>query len=402
MRYLVAAFGTRGDVQPAVVAARALEARGHRCDCFVPPNLVEWVRGFGLTATGVGLDYAAVSKVASEGRFIDLLLVLPKLRGEVDLQVDAMREAAARADVVLGCSVFAAGQLLADLHQIPYRFLALSPFILPSEAHPAPWMPWQRLPRWLNRLSWVLNGPLWDVFLRGPLARRRRALGLGPSPRVWDTLLSRSVVLACEASVFPAGPPLPGAPRREVSQVGALFLEEERPLSAPVDAFLRAGPPPVYVGFGSMSDPRPERTVRALLAAARQAKVRLVLARGWAGFELDDPGDDTLLIDAEPHLALFPRCAAVVHHGGIGTTHAALRAGVPQLVVPHLLDQYYTAHRLELAGVGRGLAGRHGVKADALAGALTQVLAPAVVEKARGVAAGLERDGAARLVEALT
>lgn len=404
MRVLVAAFGTRGDVQPAVVAARALEAAGHHCECFVPPNLAGWVRGLGLQVTPVGLDYAELSRVASEGRLVELLQTLPKLRREVGPQVDVMLAAAKRADLVLGCSVFAAGQLLADLHQVPYRFLALSPFILPSREHPAPFVKSQRLPRWLNALSWRLNEPLWNLSLGGALNRRRRALGLPPARAVWRALLSRAALLACEPSVFPLAPPLDPHEPRTVQQLGALFLDEPLPLSPEVTRFLEGGPPPVYVGFGSMSDPHPARTARALVEAARRSKVRLLLSRGWAGFQLDAShrGEDVLLVGPEPHHLLFPRCAAVVHHGGIGTTQAAMRAGVPQLVLPHLLDQFYTAHRLELAGLGLGLAGRHGVTAQRLSAALDRALGPAVRQKAREVAARLTLDAPQRLVEALT
>lgn len=401
MNFLFGAFGTRGDVQPAVVAARALEAAGHRCECFVPPNLAGWVRSFGLTTTAVGLDYAAVIHAASEGRFFDLLKVLRQLRGEIDAQVDAMQAAAGRADVIVGSSVFAAGQLLADLHRVPYRFLALSPFILPSREHPAPFVGHQRLPPWLNALSWRLNERLWAAFLAGPLDARRRALGLPPSRGVWPALLSDAGLLASEPSIFPLPAPLVADPRKTMVQVGALYLDEQTALSPPVEAFLAAGPPPVYVGFGSMGDRRPARTVRAVLDAARAAKTRLLLSRGWAHFALEAPREDVLLIDVEPHAALFPRCAAVVHHGGIGTTHAALRAGVPQLVVPHLLDQHYTAHRIELGGVGLGLPHRSRLEGPSLGAALDRVRAPAMRERAREVSTRLTLDAEARVVAAL-
>lgn len=404
MHFLIAAFGSRGDVQPAVVAARALEAAGHSCECFVPPNLADWVRSFGLNTTGVGLDYAELLSAASEARVIDLVAELPKLRAQVEVQFDALREAATRADVIVGCSVFGAGQLLADAQQVPYRFIALSPFMIPSRGTPAPYVRSQRLPGWLNALSWSFFELLLKAFFKGPVNRRRRTLGLAPASEVWGTVLSDALVLASEPTVFPLPVPLRANPRKTMVQTGGLFLDEGAALSPELDAFLKAGPPPVYLGFGSMGDPRPERTVREVLDAGRRTKTRLLLSRGWAGFTLDAFTFDAaqvLLIGAEPHGVLFPQCAAVVHHGGIGTTHAALRAGVPQLVVPHLLDQYYTAHRLELAGVGQGLGGHRALDGGALAAALGRVLQPEVAERAREVARGLTLDGEARLVAAL-
>jgi UDP:flavonoid glycosyltransferase YjiC (YdhE family) len=400
MHVLVAAFGTRGDVQPAAVVAQALRSRGHSCSVFVPPNLVDWVRGLGLEATAVGLDYARVSRAASEGRFLDLLRVLPLLRVEVDAQVDAMAAAASRADLFLGCSVFAAGRLLAEHHRRPYRFLALSPFLIPSSEHPAPMVRSQRLPRWLNRLSWAFNELLWGAFLRGPINRRRRALGLGAMGRVWDSLLADVTLLAAEPSLFPLAAQLPTT--RKVLQTGALFLDDEAtPLSPALETFLDAGAPPLFVGFGSMSDPNPARTTRRLAEAARRCGRRLIIARGWAGLSLDQTPDDVFLSGPEPHAKVFPRCAAVIHHGGIGTAHAAARAGVPQLVLPHLLDQYYTAHRLELAGVGLGLRDRFGADTETLAKAFTQVLEPGLATRARALAERVRLDGGERAIAVL-
>jgi len=113
--------------------------------------------------------------------------------------------------------------------------------------------------------------------------------------------------------------------------------------------FLEAGPPPVYLGFGSMAVVQPERIHAVALAAARAARVRLILA----GTELDGlDGDDVIGVDNVPHEWLFPQVRAVVHHGGAGTTHAALLAGVPQLAVPHIADQPYWGRRVHEAGVG--------------------------------------------------
>lgn len=398
MRVLVAAFGTRGDVQPAMVAARALQAAGHTCDLFVPPSSIDWVRSLGLSATAIGIDYAAVSRAAAEGRFIDLLRTLPLLRHEVDTQVDAMHEVVKRCDLVLGCSVFAGGRLLSELRGVPYRFLALSPFIIPSEQHPAPFLRSQTLPTWVNRLSWRFNELLWGAFIKGPLNRRRQAVGLAKVPAVWPQLLADVTFLAAEPTLFPAPSQL--APTRELHQVGALFLDEPTAaLSPKVEAFLRAGPPPVFIGFGSMSDPNPKKTAAAIAEGAKLATTRVIVSRGWAGFEL--PDDDHLcVVGDEPHHLLFPRCAAVVHHGGIGTTHAAARAGVPQAVMPHLLDQFYTAHRLSLAGVGFGVP-RYRLSGRRFAELFTRLSQAQLIDRARSLAPAVVTDAAQRLVSML-
>lgn len=399
MRVLVAAFGTRGDVQPAMVAARALQAAGHTCDIFVPPSSIEWVRSLGLNATAIGIDYAAVSRAAAEGRFIDLLRTLPMLRSEIDTQVDAMHEVVKHCDLVLGCSVFAGGRLLSELRGVPYRFLALSPFIIPSPQHPAPFLRAQTLPTWMNRLSWSFNELLWGAFIKGPLNRRRRAMGLAKVPTVWPQLLADVTYLAAEPKLFPAPPQL--APTRELHQLGALFLDEPNAtLSRKVETFLRAGPPPIFIGFGSMSDPNPKKTAAAIAEGAKLAATRVIVSRGWAGFELADD-EHVCVVGDEPHHLLFPCCAAVVHHGGIGTTHAAVRAGVPQAVMPHLLDQFYTAHRVSLAGVGFGVP-RYRLSGQRFADLFTRLSQPQFIERARALAPTMVTNAAEQLVARLT
>ena len=116
-------------------------------------------------------------------------------------------------------------------------------------------------------------------------------------------------------------------------------------------AFLAAGEPPVYVGFGSMTGNDPERLTAITLEALRLSGRRGVLLSGWAGLAEGDLPDTVLKLDAVPHDWLFPRTMAVVHHGGVGTTHVGLRAGVPNVIVPFFADQPFWAERAHLLGI---------------------------------------------------
>jgi vancomycin aglycone glucosyltransferase len=135
-------------------------------------------------------------------------------------------------------------------------------------------------------------------------------------------------------------------------QIRCLHPDECEPLPPKLEAFLEHGDPPVYLGFGSMTDPDPAATTRHLLDALSSLGCRAILDRGWAGLGEGPLPDGVMAIEPVSHAALFPRCAAVVHHGGAGTTHTAARAGVPQLLVPHVLDQFYFAKRVHTLGVG--------------------------------------------------
>ncbi|ODT99603.1 MAG: hypothetical protein ABS81_25450 [Pseudonocardia sp. SCN 72-86] len=170
---------------------------------------------------------------------------------------------------------------------------------------------------------------------------------------------------------------------------------------AALAAFLAAGPPPVYVGFGSMPDRDARSLAESALTAARRAGGRVVLLSGWSG--LAAAGDpDVLVVDDVSHRWLFPRVAAVVHHGGAGTTAAGLRAGRPTVVVPFFSDQFFWGRRIAALGAGPLPIAREKLTTTALTDAIRDALRPPRVAAAMGLGARLAaEDGTAAAVTVL-
>jgi UDP:flavonoid glycosyltransferase YjiC (YdhE family) len=131
--------------------------------------------------------------------------------------------------------------------------------------------------------------------------------------------------------------------------------------------FLDAGKPPVYIGFGSMSNKNPKATTAIMIDSLKQTGQRGIIYSGWAGLKAEKLPEDIFLLDYAPHDWLFPRMAAVVHHGGAGTTGAGLRAGIPSAVVSHMADQPYWGRRVHELGVGAPLIRRHELSTERLA-----------------------------------
>jgi UDP:flavonoid glycosyltransferase YjiC (YdhE family) len=164
--------------------------------------------------------------------------------------------------------------------------------------------------------------------------------------------------------------------------------------------FLAAGPPPVYVGFGSMSSRNPQATAKLVLDALGAAGQRAVLLAGWSGLRPADLPDSVLMVDSVPFAWLFPRMAAVVHHGGAGTTAAGLRAGVPSIVVPFFGDQPYWGRRVAELGVGPAPIPRKRLTVEVLAGAIDRAVTDPVLRR-RAAELGVRirvEDGVARAV----
>jgi sterol 3beta-glucosyltransferase len=162
---------------------------------------------------------------------------------------------------------------------------------------------------------------------------------------------------------------------------GYWFLDAPDDWTPPPDlaAFLAAGEPPVYIGFGSMGSRDPGATARLAVEALARAGRRGILAAGWGGLTATDLPATIFPLGAIPHAWLFPQMAAIVHHGGAGTTAAALRAGVPSLVVPFGLDQPFWGRRVAELGVGPSPIARGALTARGLANALRDTLADGAI-----------------------
>jgi UDP:flavonoid glycosyltransferase YjiC (YdhE family) len=256
-----------------------------------------------------------------------------------------------------------------------------------------------------NQLTHTLmHRVLWSG-MGGPLTNRwRRKTGLRPwrsydEQRAYAQQLGIPALYGFSQHVIPK--PADWDERQHIT--GYWFLESP-PGWQPPDAlvrFLESGPPPVYVGFGSMSDENPERQTRLALRALELTGQRGVLLTGWGGITRLSVPPSIFFVDNVPHAWLFPRMAAVMHHGGAGTTGAGLRAGVPSIITPLAGDQVAWAERVTKLGVGPRAPGLNHLPAEKLAQAIRTAVSDSAM-RARAAALGEKiraEDGLARAVE---
>jgi vancomycin aglycone glucosyltransferase len=210
---------------------------------------------------------------------------------------------------------------------------------------------------------------------------------MDPIDDVLEYVLTDHTWLAADAALAP----VPATPGRKIVQTGAWVLADRTPLPAKLEAFLELGEPPILAGFGSM--PAAAGVSRQLIGAVRAVGRRILVARGWAGLDLVDDGLDCMAVGDVSHDMLFPRVATVVHHGGAGTTAAAARAGVPQVITPMFGDQFYWAGRIVDLEVGATTSYSTLTEAS-LTHALREALDPAVAARARTLAGQVRSDGA--------
>ena len=348
MRVLLAPHGTRGDVQPMLALAVALRARGHVVVFVVPSNFLEWIRGCGFEGVSNGCDIEAAMH-APEAKLESLRWQFRHLKDHTARMFEPVARASEGAELIVGAGAQLVTASVAEWRDVPHANIAFCPCTMPTGEAPPPTVRTQTFPLWVNRLLWHVCAPIADLALRGTINRGRATLGLRPIDSPLAHIVESCVVVAADRDLAPLGD---DAPASAVSTDAWIFDEPQTP-DPRVEAFLNVDPAPIYVGFGSMVSHRAAVLSAHAVDAARAVGCRLILVGGWAGLDrFVTDADDVLAVRAVSHEAVLPRVALAVHHGGAGTTTAAARAGVPQVILPHILDQFYWAHRIERLGLG--------------------------------------------------
>lgn len=391
MRIGLQSWGSEGDVRPMLALAAGLSARGHTATLVVTgPPAAE------LTAAavrhGVSLEVVSIPGLTDEATLDGLLaswvaernpLVQARkiLEAAVDPVVPAMTDAARRlcrqSDVVVAHFFVQPLVAAAQRRDIPCAVLHMAHTGLPSREICPPGFP--ALGPVGNRLGWAVTRRAIDGLFLARANEARAAEGLAPIGDVmreawtspWLTLLAVSPHIRPRPADWPASHHVCG------------FLDlpreaEPAPANPQLLDFLAAGPPPVFFTFGSLL-PRGAEGARAVAdiwrEAARRAGCRAILQLPSTVAEGLRNDDRTLVVHRVAHSAVFPRCAAVVHHGGAGTVHTALGCGVPSVVVPHIADQFLWAAELRRLGVAGPIVPRRKLTPSNLAHALARTLA---------------------------
>lgn len=375
MKVTLATVGSRGDVQPLFALAQGLVKRGHQVRIAASPNFAEWSGRLGLPFTPVGCDmqrWMADNPKLMTGKPLEVRRGMRMLFSEqLPAQIDGLLDGATGSDVILYSGLALSSASVAEYLKIPVIALAYSPCVIPGRGHPPSMVPWQNLPHWINALLWRLMIRAGRRTTGQVINQTRKKLGLAPI-EIFD-LLSRRVpwVVAADRQVLPPSPEW----AQRVPYANFLFYDDDRPLDPELDKWLSAGDPPIFVGFGSMSGDGMTRIKQVLQTALLSSGKRVLVGSGWGGLADESLPDGWRSVGDVPYARLFPRVAAVVHHGGAGTMAMALRTGVPQVVLPLIFDQYHHAARLFRAGLAPMAGPLEKVSAIGLGRAIDETLA---------------------------
>lgn len=363
MKITILAIGTRGDVQPLIALGLGLKQAGYDLKIVTHSTFESWIRSYGFDFSAIEgdpigfLESAEGKKILESGsnpiKFIRLFS--QTISPFVDRLMTDIWQACQSTDVIIAHSALFWTYDLAQKLDVPY-FLACYTPQTPTKKYPVAIGSGKSMGGLLNYFSYSLSSLfLWQIFRKPVNQWLQNNLDL-PSRSFFKSPLAdmrnKKVPFLYAYSNYVL--PKPKSWRKEDYVTGYWFLDSATDWipSKELTDFLDGGSPPIYVGFGSMSNREPETIANIVLAALEQSNQRGIIATGWGGISNIDLLDSVFKLESVPHDWLFPRCTAVVHHGGAGTTAAGMRSGVPTIVVPFFSDQPFWGQRIKDLEVG--------------------------------------------------
>ena len=389
MRILLLTIGTRGDVQPFIALGQRLKQNGHDVALCTSSSFSSFVERQGLEYRYLNNDLVELAQGETGRRAME---ESGSLAGRLRWMAEAARlfkpifrktlkeewEVAQDAEVIIYNPQSVGGFHIAEALGVPGIMADALPTWVPTNAFPSFAVPDLKLGKWYNRMTYRL-GPLIVGSMFGGVVKRWRSetLKLPPRSRFGGELThsdGRPVTVLYSFSRHVIPPPADWP--EHINVTGYWVLDEThdwRPTPELLN-FLDAGPPPVFVGFGSMGGSDPAGATRLVLEALARAGQRGLLVTGWGGLEAEKTPDSVFKIENAPYAWLFPRMAAVVHHGGAGTTGAGLQAGKPTVICPFVADQPFWGRRVDALGAGPPPIPQRKLTVDNLASAIRQAV----------------------------
>jgi UDP:flavonoid glycosyltransferase YjiC (YdhE family) len=389
MKFVVAAHGSRGDIEPGAAVGLELQRRGHEVRIAVPPNLVDFVESAGLATVAYGADSHLQPDEDFSRNFWTIQNPIRLMRAGKEVATRGWAEMSTTlTSLANGADLLVTGQVyqevaanVAEYYDIPLAALHCFPMRVNGQLVPI-------LPAPLTRSTMTAIWWLYWRMTKQAEDAQRRELGLpkatGPSPRriaergsleiqAYDELCFPG--LAAEWAEWDGRRPF----------VGTLTMELTTHADDEVASWIAAGTPPIYFCFGSMPVESPADMVAMISSACAQLGERALVCSGGSDFSQVPHFDDVKVVGTVNYAATFPACRAVVHHGGAGTTAASMRAGVPTLVLWMGADQPLWGAQVKRLKVGSARRFSSTTR-ESLVAELRSILAPQYATRAREIA----------------
>lgn len=410
MRIVLITIGGWGDFEPFLALAVRLMREGYRVRLAARPDFADLAAAHGVEFAPLGRPYqpfitgAAQASALGSGHLLRQVRYGLAQRGYFhELGEDAW-QAAQGAEAIIYKYSWVTGYTVAEKLGVPRAAAMFFP-LTPTSAFPS-FLIGKGAPRGrlASRIGWELTGLVSWQLLRHDDTELRRRLGIRPLPTRGPVHQQEREAMPVYYAYSPAVLPRPADWPRRMYMTGYWFLGPPPGWQPPPQLvhFLADGPPPVSIGFGSMASRDAQATLNLVLDALRLSGQRGLILSGWAGLGKDATlPRNVFATDSIPHTWLFPRMAAAIHHGGAGTTGAALAAGLPSIITPLAADQPSWARTVYQLGAGPAPIPFPALTAGRLAAAIRQALTdPRIRHRGAELAAQIQaEDGPGRTAE---
>ncbi len=387
MKITIATLGTRGDVQPCIAVGLGLQASGHEVKIAVPVDYKDLVLEKGLGFFPIRNSFRQIFEREPGGsrlkEELSPIRMLCQRRSVVEPVVDQifsdLWSSCQGADVVLYSILALPAYYFAKDLDLPAFPICMQPLSRTRAFPSVLFSPNSLNMEFINKASYILaEQSLWG-FIRPYFVRWRKKLGLSSVPFWGHFKQFNGENNPIFNGYSPLVVPKPSDWGNRMYVTGYWFLDDSsgdwRPPPELLD-FLESGPPPVCFGFGSMNDNRVENRIRLSIEALKKTKTRGIFLTGKSDLNREELSlNDDIFVSSEiPHSWLFPRVSAIIHHGGAGTTAAAIRAGIPSIIIPFFFDQLFWGRQLRDLGVGPKPIDRKRLSVETLSLALQETL----------------------------
>lgn len=367
MKIVIITQGSLGDVRPFLALGVAFRKRGYEVLVCAPSNFQKLFISYGILYQPIGLDFQSISpNIKTNDSEKDNVFQL--LIQSITEQFIVLPEFVKDANLVIGNGFDFAGRSLAEYYKIPYFIIVPMPLAFKSKYHAPMSIPFKKRSFVSNAFFWWIGELASKLVFGKKINQYRLKLGLSKIDN-YVSFMSKNAILAADNILAPLPPDC-----INIFQTGFLDYEEGIELDDKLLNFINSGSAPVYIGFGSMTDSEPEKTSEILQELVQHRDIRFIISKGWAKLEVNGDNINVLFVDHVPHSMLFPKMALIIHHGGAGTTCMAARAGIPQIIIPHDLDQYYWGYRITDLKIGITPINRKKLTSDKLLSAIDKII----------------------------
>jgi vancomycin aglycone glucosyltransferase len=341
MKIVFFVYGSRGDVQPMLALATALKEKGHNILFIANPENEELVKSYDCNFVPFGPNVKEQIKENARLKrspFKASSSAMKEFKGYIEDQMNLLPDIIKGSDLILNAGLGMGVATAADIANVRYRFIIFYPMLLGAGTEGP----------FFSRFKEKAGVFMANVLLRSSINKIRAKEGVKPIEDVSKSYAGKHVIVAVEPSLNQVKKGVTAT----YTQTGYMFLPSKIGLPGIAEKFIAAGTPPVFIGFGSNPIYYPQELSQMFERISKETGQRLIVSRGWSELVPGNSSGEVLYVDEMPYELLFPKMAAVIHHGGTGTMAYAARAGVPQAGFPYMADQFSNRDQIAKLGIG--------------------------------------------------